>query len=196
MSHVPTKRSRTTLWLAGGVGLVTGLLSAVTLNPLGEASDALVWWPGELLGFLSVFALSAGLIYGVLGGGFARLRLGFAWRAVAAFALTSMVGIAAAVYVAMLMMDYDASTPSFAAPYLAASPVGALIMAVPVVVLAQIARPVWVVVRIVALTTAWSLAVAVALGTGEALSVPWLMALFAGWQALFLVGIAAAERKA
>ncbi|MEJ6391457.1 hypothetical protein [Gymnodinialimonas ulvae] len=199
MSHVPLDPSRSHVWQAGGVGLVTGLLSALSLNPLGEFSGTLPWWPGEMLGFMSIFALSAGLIYGVLGGGFARLRLRFSKVAVAVFALTSVGGIAAAVYAAILAMGPEAAQDNFIVPYLAGGVVGGLIMAVPMVLIARLARPLWVAGRATLLTTGWSVGVATAmavLGVDDALSVPWLLVLFCGWQALFLMQIAAADRRA
>lgn len=195
MTEIETNTPTPDRIIAAGAGVVSGVISAVTLDPFMQVIEELPWAPQEIWGFLTTFGVSAGLAFGLLGGAFLMLRKGVGAVSAGVFLATSMVGIAAAVYVAILF--FDNQVENYILPYLAASPVGALIVAGPLAFLARFERPWRKLVLAVALPTLWAVAVAVAmaaLGSDDATDIPWLAALYIGWQALFLMIFAGARR--
>ncbi len=187
------------IW-AAGVGIVSGAVSAAIFRPLTETTSRLSWFPEELSGFLGIFVLSAGIVFGVLGAAFGLWRKVFGPLGGVTFFATSMAGIWAAVYAAVLTFDSaSGSLANYYIPYLIGSPIGALIMIVPIALLARFQQPGKAIVLATLLPTIWSVGVAVvmnAFGSDAAIAFPWLHALFIGWQALFLMVMAGAGRRA
>ncbi|MBY4895096.1 hypothetical protein KUL25_20235 [Rhodobacteraceae bacterium N5(2021)] len=181
---------KSVLW-AIAIALLSGTFSAVTLDPFMQVIEDSGL--DDLAGLLGSFALTAGLSFGLCGAAFTLWRKKVGIGAGAVFVVASMIGMASAVYVAIL--GYDNATGSFLLPYTLGSPVGALILAVPFAFLGKFATP-W---RTIALATAlpmlWAVGVGAFLNGDAALNASGLATLYIGWQALFL-GVFAAARRA
>lgn len=184
-SHAPI------LW-AVAAAILSGSISAVTLNPMMDIMEQS--GGDDLFALLSSFAFSAGLAFGLCGGAVALRVMRIRTAGVAVFVLTSMIGIAAAVYVAM--MSFDNSTDSFLLPYSLGSPVGALIVAIPFAFVGRFANPWRTAGLATVLSTVWAVGVALVVDADAALEIPGLAALYIGWQAIFLGVFAATGRRA
>lgn len=139
---------------------------------------------GETLTLLSSFSATAGIAFGVFGGGLLHVLTKQRAYVSLVVLLTSMAGIAAAVYVAIL--SYSTADPSFNLPYGLASPVGALIVAVPLGLMARYKSP-WICIGLATLLpTIWAIGVATFIDPDIALEISGLSALYIGWQGLFL----------
>ena len=184
--------TRLTLLLAILGALLSGALAAVTLEPAIGLVEAL-GFTEDLLGFLGPFAITAGLMFGVVGVAITTLRLGARPLAGVAFLSASMAGIAAAVYVALLV--YDNTTESFVAPYGAGSPIGAVILAIPAVFLTRVTHPWRTIGLLCALPTLWAVLVALLLPNPDAAFEPMgLASLYIGWQVIFIGTLVLARR--
>lgn len=182
-----------TLLGAVAVATLSGYISAITLMPFMDVMEQMGL--GDLLGILSTFGLTAGLAFGLLGGGFSLWRLRVSPLAAGAFLVASILGMAAATYLAMLSFDNAAN--DFKLSYLLGSLLGALFVAVPFALLGRFAHPARTIGLAVALPTVWAVGVAASLSNGDAaLEVPGLAALYVGWQVIFLGVFAATPRKA
>lgn len=161
---------------------LSGGLSAVTLTPVMDLLERLLL--GETLTLLSSFSATAGIAFGVFGGGLLHVLTKQRAYVSLVVLLTSMAGIAAAVYVAIL--SYSTADPSFILPYGLASPVGALIVAVPLGLMARYKSP-WICIGLATLLpTIWAIGVAAFIDPDIALEISGLSALYIGWQGLFL----------
>ncbi|GAB5449236.1 hypothetical protein [Gymnodinialimonas sp.] len=182
--------TRLTLLITIAATLLSGAFSAFTLEPIGEVIETLDL--GDLPGLLVPFALSAGLAFGLCGGAVALWRMRVRPLAGAAFLVMSMLGIAAAVYVAAL--SYNNAEASFLWPYAAGSPVGALILAVPFAFFGPFAQPWGTIGLATALPTLWAMGVGFTFSGDAALEVPGLATLYVGWQLIFLSVFALSRR--
>ncbi|ABD53969.1 hypothetical protein [Jannaschia sp. CCS1] len=180
-----------TLIGALAVSIVSGVSAAVLLEPAIESVGA--FFEGGVLELLGPFAVTAGLLFGLLGGAFIVKGLGGTASTAVIFLLTSVIGMMAAVYVAIVGYDRNAETLAF--PYLSASPVGAFIVATPLAVLGRFAKPWGVIGLAMVLSTIWALIVSVVWPGDDALEIPGLAALYVGWQAIILTIFTVAPRK-
>lgn len=178
------------LWAIGAATL-SGAVSAISLEPAMQLTEVIV--PDEFYGLLTTFAVTAGLAFGLCGAAVAVWAMGGRATGGLVFLLTSMIGIVAAVYLAIL--SFDNSSDSFILPYALGSPLGALIVAVPFAFAGRFLHPWRVIGLATALPTLWAIGVASAVSGDSALEVPWLAALYIGWQAIFLGLFAAAARR-
>lgn len=184
--------TRTSVLWSIAAAVVSGTISAVTLNPVMQAIERVGL--GDIVDLLLPFALSAGLAFGICGAAVALWRLKLRAVAGGVFLAMSMVGMAAAVYVAVL--TYDNRIGSFVLPYALASPVGALILAVPFAFVGGFAHPGRTVGVATVLPTLWAMGIG-AVFTGDAgLEVPGLAALYIGWQGISLSIFAATRQEA
>ncbi len=172
------------------VGLVSGVISAFAVEPGAQILEEISFLQDSLVGLLSILGLTAGLVFGLMGAVFGMVRLGLKLFAAALWLYASIIGMSAAFYVSILTFDNSPDgTASYVFPYLAASPVGALILGGAIVSVRPYARKPNLLACLVAGPTLWAVAVAGALygaGSDGALDVPWLLPLFCGWQAIFL----------
>lgn len=180
------------LWAVAAATL-SGGLSAVSLDPAMNIIEELPFLSNDLMGVLLPFSLTAGLAFGVCGAVVARFAMGVRTAGAVAFCLASIVGIAAAVYLAMLV--YDNSNDSFVRPYAVGGPLGALILAIPFAFVGRFAQPWRVIGLATLLPTLWAVGVAALLDGDAALEAPGLAVLYIGWQAIFLGLFAAAARR-
>lgn len=186
--------SKTNLPLLWAIAAATlsGTLAAFTLDPVMQVLEETEI--GDIQGVLTTFALTAGLTFGLLGAAVARWVMDVRWLAASVFFVTSMIGIAAAVYAAIA--GYDNSTASFLRSYVIGSPVGALILAVPFAFLGRFQHPWRAIALATVLPTLWAAGVGYFAHGDPAFEVPVLATLYIGWQVLFLTVFAAASRKA
>ena len=101
--------------------------------------------------------------------------MGFGWLHAALWLGASIVGMSAAYYVAIV--TYDSSLASYVVPYLAASPVGALVLGGGVVALQPYRAKLKLMASLLVAPTIWAVGVAFALMSrvaDDALTVPWL----------------------
>lgn len=178
------------LSLALGVGILSGTVSAFSLDPVMQVFETVA--RDDLFGLLSSFAATAGLSFGVAGAAFLVAVLRHRALTGGVFLLTSMIGMAAAVYVAILA--FDNSLNSFMVPYGLASPLGALIVAGPVTMLGQYVRRWRTLGLAMGIPSVWAVGVAAVVGPDAALEVSGLAALYIGWQASVLAVFATARR--
>lgn len=191
MQHAVPQRRNARALLAAGVGVISGLISAVLVEPVAETTENIAFLQDTLVGLLSILALSSGLVFGIVGGLFGRWRLGFDWLHSAIWFVASVVGMGAAFYVAIL--TFDRETATYIVPYLSASPVGALVLGGAIVAFRPFAAKLKLLASLLVAPTIWAVGVGVALlnaTSDDAMSVPWLIALFCGWQAIFLAILA------
>ncbi len=191
MEHADPQRRNARALLAAGAGLISGIISAVLVEPVAETTENIALLQNTLVGLLSILGLSAGLVFGLVGGLFGRWRLGFEWLHSAMWFVGSIVGMGAAFYVAILTFDREAE--NYVGPYLLASPVGALVLGGAIVAFRPFAAKMKLLASLLVVPTIWAVGVGVALlnaTSDDAMSVPWLIALFCGWQAIFLAILA------
>ena len=188
-------------WNAGFgalAGLVSGVISANLVLPGSKILEQVGFLQDTLVGLLSMLALTAGLTFGVIGAVFVALRLRVGPFGAMLWFAASIIGMGAAFYASILIFDNRTAPASYVLPYLVASPIGALILGGAIAAVRPYARKLRLLATLVAAPTAWAVFVAfVMLGatSDDALSVPWMLALFGGWQAIFL-GIVAGWRGA
>ncbi|WP_341862485.1 hypothetical protein [Gymnodinialimonas sp. 57CJ19] len=178
---IDTSKQGRILWTIVAATL-SGGLSAAALTPVMDKLQGLGL--DDLLGLLVSFASTAGIAFGLVGG--ALLHVFAKQRAVVSllFLVTSMAGIAGAVYVAIIFFDH--ADPSFILPYGLASPVGTLSVAVPLAFVARYRAP-WTCIGLATLLpTGWAIGVAAFFDHDVALEFAGLSALYIGWQALLL----------
>lgn len=179
------------LW-AIAAAVLSGGVSAIALDPVMQAVETLGL--DDLFGLLSTFAITAGLAFGLLGGAVLLKVAKLPPRVVAVFMGTSMIGMAAAVYVAMI--SFNNTTENFVTSYAIGSPLGALIVVVPLAFLGPLVHPWrWIAIATV-LPTLWAMAVAATFPGDAAMEVPGLAALYIGWQAIVLTTFVMARRRA
>jgi hypothetical protein len=191
MENDTSQRLGTQAVLAILAGLLSGAISAVAVEPVGSVLENVPFLEDTLVGLLSMLGLTAGLTFGIIGAAFGGWRLGFGWRHAALWLCASIVGMSAAFYAAIL--SFDNAVNSFVVPYLVASPVGALILGGGIVALRPYQAKLKLMASLLVAPTIWAVGVAVALlsrVSDDALSVPWLLALFCGWQTIFLLILA------
>lgn len=177
------------MWAIAAATL-SGTLAAFALEPVMQVVETAEI--GDIPSILVPFALTVGLFFGLLGAAVARWSMGVRWPAAGALFAASMIGMAAAVYAAI--MGYDNTTENFVQAYALGSPVGALILAVPFAFLGRFLHP-WRTIALAAvLPTLWAMGVGVCFAGDAAIEVPGLAALYIGWQVLFL-GIFATARR-
>ncbi|MEX3016405.1 hypothetical protein [Gymnodinialimonas hymeniacidonis] len=185
---------KTNVGLAAGAGIVSGIVSGLLLEPAVEVMESLTVLADTLTGILFPMAMSAGLVFGVIGAIFGLSRLGFRPLVAALWFTGSIVGMGAAFYVSILTYDSSNSGGAdFIIPYLCASPVGALILGGPLVLLRPYAAKLKLLAALVVLPSLLALGVAVLMGVqqaDDALSLSWLIPLYVGWQTLFLTTLA------
>lgn len=172
------------------VGLTSGVVSAFVVEPGTHIVEGIRFLQDTLLGLLSTLGLTTGLTFGAIGAVFGMVRLGLKPFAATVWFCASIIGMGVAFYIALLTVDHrSGGTGVYIVPYLAASPVGALILGGALVSVGAYARNWKLLGCLAAAPTLWAVGVAVAMsvaGTDDALEVPWLLALFCGWQAMFL----------
>lgn len=178
------------LWAIAAV-VMSGMIAAATLKPVIQVAEAS--GIDGIVMFLSAFGLTAGLAFGLLGAAFARWQLKVSPRAGAVFILMSVLGMAAAVYVAALSIHDN--TESLLRPYVVGSPVGAALLAAPFAILGRFAHPWRTTGLAIALPTLWAAGLGAVVHVDAALEMPGLAALYIGWQGIFLIVFAASARK-
>lgn len=178
--------------LAIAAAVVSGVISALTLGPVIDLIEASI--SDDLFGLLGSFAVTGGLAFGLCGAAIAVWVLHLTRATAAVFLLTSMFGIAVAVYFAMV--SYDNNSNSFVIPYAVGSPLGALIMMGPLAALGLFAHP-WRTLSVaLVVPTLWAVGVALVMDPDAALEVSGLAALYIGWQAIVLGLFAVSVRRA
>ncbi|WP_224813928.1 hypothetical protein [Hasllibacter sp. MH4015] len=193
MSNSITSRTSGQAVPALAAGALSGIVSALAVEPVAQHLETIPILQDTLVGLLSVMGLSAGLSFGLVGAASGVWRLDFRLRDAGLWLAASILGMAAAFYVSIATFDTGSSAPGYVLPYLAGSPLGALILAAPILWLRPFANKMALLATLVGVPTLWAIAIAGAmhvLGTSEALEVPWLMALFCGWQAIYLMILA------
>lgn len=188
MSEILNTKNRTAILWAIAAATLSGVVSAISLEPVMELMERNR--TDDLFGLLSSFAFSAGLAFGLFGAAVAVWSMRVRTAAAVVFLLTSMIGMAAAVYLAML--SFDNTTSSFVLPYASGSPLGALIVAVPFALVSGIAHRWRTIVLATVLPTLWAVGVATVIDGEAALEVSGLATLYIGWQVAFLGVFAAA----
>ncbi len=170
------------------VGLVSGVISAFAVEPGVQFLEQISFLQDTLVGFLSILGLTAGLCFGVAGAGFGLWRLDYDLRHAALWFVGSIMGMSAAFYAAILF--FDNASNQYVLSYLVGSPVGALILGAPIVMFRPYLAKMKLLASLLVVPTLWAVGVAFALmwaSSDDALAVPWLLALFCGWQTIYLV---------
>lgn len=188
MSEILNTTNRTAILWAIAAATLSGVVSAISLEPVMELMERNR--TDDLFGLLSSFAFSAGLAFGLCGAAVAVWSMRVRTAAAVVFLLTTMIGMAAAVYLAML--GFDNTNSSFVLPYALGSPIGALIVAVPFALMSGIARRWRTIALATVLPTLWAVGVATVIDGEAALEVSGLATLYIGWQVAFLGVFAAA----
>ncbi len=191
MSQTLTLKGLVPVLWAIAAAILSGAVSAISLQPVLDVMERGSF--DDLFGILSSFSLTAGLAFGLCGAAVVVWIMGARTAAAAVFCVTSMIGIAAAVYLAML--SYDNTTESFVLSYALGSPLGALIVAVPFAFVARFARPWRTIGLATVLPTLWAVGVAASITGEAALEIPGLATLYIGWQVIFLCVFAIAALK-
>lgn len=180
------------IW-AALVGVVSATVSASLVVPSLDMSGAV----RDALGLVrDIFplslplAISAGCAFAVLGGLYLAIALRARIALCLAFALSSILGMFLAAETAtwaFVAVD-GVSTGLFVAAYAPASIVGALVLIVPTAWLAGRTGFRGVVGRGTTFATVWAIGLALVMtaASGEPLEMPWILALFAGWQSIAL----------
>lgn len=188
---IDTPKQGHILWTLVAATL-SGGLSAVALAPTMDLLERLT--RGDTLTLLASFAFTAGIVFGLIGG--ALLHIFAKQRPLVSlvFLLSSVAGIAVAVYVAIIL--YSAADPSFILPYSLASPVGALTVSVPLAFMARYRAP-WACIGLATLLpTMWAIGVATFFDPDMALEISGISALYIGWQGVFLAVFVLSPRGA
>ena len=176
-------------------GVLTGVLSTVAFHPVMDLRLSVPGWPADAFPLALPLSISAGIPFGLLGGLFVWRFLRFTAPQAMAFCLLSVIGMFAAAEAATWTFLLPAAPfdESFFLAYLAASPIGALIVAGPLMLWRRGSGALATLWRAVAWPTGAALAVAftmAAMGSDDALDLPWSALLFCSWQALFLWALA------
>ncbi|UWQ95043.1 hypothetical protein K3728_15315 [Rhodobacteraceae bacterium M385] len=178
---IDTLKQGRILWTIAAATL-SGWISAAALTPVMDQLERLGL--GDLSGLLVSFSSTAGIAFGLFGGALLHIFAKQRPHVSVAFLVTSMAGIAAAVYVAMV--SFSNADPSFILPYGLGSPVGALSVAVPLAFIGRYRTP-WTCIGLATLLpTMWAIGVAAFFDHDAALELAGLSALYIGWQGLFL----------
>ena len=187
------KTHRDFTWAYGLIaGLISGVISAYATEFVAQLPLRFPGQTGDAFTLSLPMALSAGVVFGAIGAVFALGCLRLRALACAAFFALSVLGMFAAAEAAtwfhLLVMGSEDS--SFIATYAIASPIGAVILMLPLRWLGAVQNT-WRPVGQAALwTTFVSVLVALAMdvtGMREPLETKWLIVLYSSWQAAFLV---------
>lgn len=170
---------------------LSGTIGAFGLYPAMQVIETMGL--ADIVAFLLPFAVSSGLAFGLIGGALLIRVLNLTAKTAGIFLVTSMIGIAAAVYVAIL--GYDRTAENFMVSYAIASPIGALLVAVPLAFLGRFAHPWRTIGLATVVPTLWAVGVAAVFDADATLEVPGLAALYIGWQGIFLALFAATGRR-
>ncbi|MEJ6392389.1 hypothetical protein V8J82_03925 [Gymnodinialimonas sp. 2305UL16-5] len=188
-------RSVSNTLLAVFCGVLTGALSSWAIEPVSDLRLSIPGLPSDAFPIATPLSIAAGVPFGLLGALFVWRVLRFTLPQVLLFSVLSIVGMFAAAEAATwaFLIPLPPFDESFFLAYLAASPIGALILAGPMMLWRRGAGALQTLWRAVAWPTGAALLVAftmVAMGSDDALNLPWSAALFCSWQALFLYAFA------
>ncbi|MEM7724505.1 MAG: hypothetical protein AAF376_19360 [Pseudomonadota bacterium] len=184
------------------IGLLSGIVSTFLLEPVlsFDWSSLLVRTYGDRISLQLSLALSAGLPFGLIGAAYLWWRKSIGWPMGLIFVALSMVGMFAAVEVAIqvFVMNDDPNDLTLVPSYLAASLVGAGIVMGGSVLIARLKNWRFMMLHGLLWPTVASLLVAVAIVASQAENLfdpPWSVLLFCGWQAAFLAVLSRAEPR-